>query len=147
MDAPRQKYLLSFDPAARVIEHGLAQLPPHLSAPINFSEYVMYVLEFLSEKIDYHDSTYATDYAAAYLKRHHVGEEFATAMTHYVLECVLNIVLGAFPALSYQQLSSARYVLEDPFTLAVYLPPEPPFNPGGELTLKRTFDIHAETSN
>lgn len=120
------KYLLLFDHVTQVIEEGFAQLPATMSCPINTEQYVIYLLEWLSVKIEDPQATTAADLAIAYMASHGVPDQFAREMSHFVLETILFTVIGAFPDITYLELSRARYVMEDYRTLAVYLPPPTP---------------------
>lgn len=114
-------YLLPFDNAMRLIEEGIALLPEWVIWQINVEEYVMYLLEWLSDKITDHEATSASHLAAAYLKSCHVDEEFALAMSHHVMDEVFSIVVSYLPDITYDQLARSRYVLErDRATLSVY---------------------------
>lgn len=122
MNETRTQYLLPFDAAMVLIEQGLAQLPPWMSFHISVQEYVIHLLNWLSEKISDREATSTADVAIAYLKSRNVDEEFATHMSHAVMDCILDTVVSHFPDLSFQELASARYVLEpDNHTLSVYL--------------------------
>lgn len=122
MNQTQTKHLLPFDPIMQVIEDGLAQLAPYVRFHIDTNEYVLYLLEWLSVKIEDEAATSASDLASAYLRRHNVDANFAAQMSHFVLDAILYTVTGAFPNISFRDLSRARYVMEDPFTLAVYIP-------------------------
>lgn len=116
------KHLLTFEPITRIIEDGFSQLPPWINFHLSVQEYALYLLEWLSVKIEDEHADSASDLAIAYLKRNKVDENFARQMSHYVMDALLYTITGTFPYLTFRELSMARYVLEDEFTLAVYLP-------------------------
>jgi hypothetical protein len=86
----------------------------------------MYLLEWLSVKMEDAHAETAADLGIAYLRRHHVPEQFAKEMSHFVLDEIMAAVISVFPDITFLELSRARYVWESPITLAVYVPPAKP---------------------
>jgi hypothetical protein len=123
------RYLLDFSPIMEIIEQGIAQFPQWrlyhagLNEHANKRDYVMYLLEWLNVKITDNEATSASDLGIAYLRRYNIDEHYAKEMSHYVMNCIVDLVTASFPNMTYRQLSEARYVLETDNSLSVYIKP------------------------
>lgn len=121
MTATQTRYLLPFDEVMQEIEQGFGQLSPALRYQINAKEYVWHLLEWLSVRLEDQEATSALDPAATYLKTFGVPDDFAQVMSHAIMNHIFELVALTFVQITFREMSSARYVLDSPLTLSVYI--------------------------
>ena len=120
-DTIEKHYLLDFDPVVEMIETGFATLTMYQRQIVSVKEYIFHLLEWLCEKIDYHNPCGAAENATIYLKTCGINEEWARIFSNEVLDVIMMQVCHTFPQIDYRILNHSRFIFDGFSTLNVYI--------------------------
>jgi len=120
-DMIERHYLLDFDPVVQVIENGIAQLTMYQRQTVQVKEFIFHLLEWLCEKIDYHNTCGAAELAVSYLKTCGVEEEWARRFSNAALDDIMMLLCHTFPHINYHTLTHSRFIFDGATTLSVYI--------------------------
>jgi glucose-6-phosphate-specific signal transduction histidine kinase len=115
-------FKLPFDAVMQILEQKWAELPPQVQYRLVNRDLITHLLEELSVKIWDRDATSHVNMAMHYLKLVGVDEMTAYDICHNVFNAIFSTVISFFPRMTFQELATGRYILdEDNTTLLVYL--------------------------
>lgn len=103
------------------VEDQVQAVPLMKRYQIDRLKIIYYILEDLNVALADQQASSATDQAAAYLNQFFIGGELAQAISADVLRCTIDLVTGYFPRMTYLEISKARFIIVDEFTLKVTL--------------------------